>query len=569
MAGKRTELRSRGAQPGYDYIAEIDLPAMHSWFLDKAHCTPPLTPLFIWHWVRYCGHGLKVACSELSTPACRGWELRVLKGGIYFALDIVRDPEEIARRQLNFRQALRPWFADFDGLWGGYKRELLGIYGRLKELDVDRATNLQLYHHNYDLMQAYMRMWELHFLGMYASFSAWSLLEEMTKECFALGDQDPRFQDMVRGFDNKVYQMDKKMWEFGQRAIEMRLEGVFRKNQPTSVLTELRRSVKGREWLGEFMDYMETDEVGGWRMRRSNDFTEPYWLEDPATPIGLVQDYIMRGASYDLEAIRAEMVARREAAITDFLGCVAPEERSSCLDILQLAGKAASYKEEHDLYCELIVQALMRRGYLAMGRRLAEAGTIDAPDDVFMLTPDEIEGVMIVPESYDLRRLTGERRAAWEEWHKIDRPPVLTDRSSLDEAVNRDIIPSGDVVAIKAIVGGMPHPNPDLKADLWGSCGCAGEVEGRACVVFVYDDLKTVKPGDILVCPGTNPAWVPVFGLVKGIVADAGGTLCHAAILSREYGLPTVVNTQEATSRIKTGQRLKVDATQGAIYILG
>ena len=85
--------------PGYDYIAEIDLPEMHSWFLDKAHSIPPLTPLCAWQWARYSGHGLKVACAELSIPACKGWELRILNGGIYCAFKMVRD----RRRFLNVR----------------------------------------------------------------------------------------------------------------------------------------------------------------------------------------------------------------------------------------------------------------------------------------------------------------------------------------------------------------------------------------------------------------------------------------------------------------------------------
>ena len=84
----------------------------------------------------------------------------------------------------------------------------------------------------------------------------------------------------------------------------------------------------------------------------------------------------------------------------------------------------------------------------------------------------------------------------------------------------------------------------------------------------MYEDLKNVKAGDILVCPGTNPAWTPVFGLVNGVITDTGGTLCHAAIIGREYGVPTIVNTQQGTSKIKSGQRVKMDATNGAIYIL-
>ena len=68
---------------------------------------------------------------------------------------------------MEFQKRLRPWIEDFDGLWGEGKKELLGMYDKLKALDVDQATNAQLHQHNYDLIATYKRMWEIHFLGMY------------------------------------------------------------------------------------------------------------------------------------------------------------------------------------------------------------------------------------------------------------------------------------------------------------------------------------------------------------------------------------------------------------------
>jgi pyruvate,water dikinase len=85
---------------------------------------------------------------------------------------------------------------------------------------------------------------------------------------------------------------------------------------------------------------------------------------------------------------------------------------------------------------------------------------------------------------------------------------------------------------------------------------------------MTYDELKQVQPGEILVCPGTNPAWTPVFGIVKGVVADRGGTLSHTAIVGREYGVPTIVNCFEGTAKIKTGMKIRMDATQGVIYLM-
>jgi phosphohistidine swiveling domain-containing protein len=554
--------------PGYDFIEEIDVPEMHSWFLDGTHSVPPWTPMYGWYWIRFCCHGTKSACEELSIPTCKGWEMRYKNGGSYNAFNIVRDPKEIEARTVAFRDRIRPWIEDFDGLWEKYKQELLGIYDKLKAVDVDNATNLQLYTHNYEMMLAYKRMWEIHFLGLYASYMAWMLTEDFCKERFGIKDTSPEFQDMMRGFDNKIYEMDKKMWSFGKEATELGLESVFLNNPPDAIISKLEESEYGKMWFKRFIEYLETDEVGGWRMRRMNELTEPYWLEDPATPIGIVKDYMVRGADYNLEAIRSTMADKREKAIASLLSKVDPGERDFVEGLIRLAGKASSYSEEHDLYCELMSQALIRRGYMAIGKRLAQAGTIDTPDDVFMLNPDEIDRVMMVPEAHDLKSISRRRRASWEQWQNQPNPPLISDRADINEAVAKDLLPSGDVIGLKVVVGEIPEPKPELNADLLGICGCAGEAEGTARIVIHYDDLAEVQPGDILICPSTNPAWTPIFGIVNGVIADRGGTLSHTAIIGREYGVPTIVNTFEGSMQIKSGQRIRMDATKGAIYIL-
>jgi pyruvate,water dikinase len=491
-----------------------------------------------------------------------------MDGGLYAAFYIVRDKNEIAEREAQFREALRPWIEDFDGLWGGYKKELLDIYGKLKAVDLDKATDLQLADHHHDLKLACKRMWEIHFVPLYAANYAWLLLDQMCRERFGIRDQDPAFQDMIRGFPNKVYDMDRDMWQFGKLAVEMGLEDLFKENEPPSILTKLQETEKGKEWFDKFIHYMETDEVGGWRMRRFSDFNEPYWLEDPATPIGLVRDHVVKGTTYDLEATRAELADKRETAISAFLSRVSEEEKDLWEGLIRLAGKASSYSEEHNLYCELMAHSFMRRGYLGMGRRLTEKGAIDAPEDIFMLSPEEIDRVMFVPEYHDMRWITKRRKAAWESWCARPNPPMLTERSSPEEAVGMDLLPSGDAMAIKIVLGELPEVKPELNADLWGLCGCGGEAEGTARVCFVYEDLKNLKADEILVCPSTNAAWTSVFSLVQGVITDAGGTLCHAAIIGREYGVPTVVNTREGTAKIKTGQRIRINANEGAVFIL-
>lgn len=554
--------------PGFEFIDEVDIPEMHSWF-HVPFSIPAWTPLFGWHWMNYCAWGVQYAADKLSLPRCKGWPLRYINGGLYTAFYIVRDKDEIAEREVKFRQALAPWIEDFDGLWAGYKKELLDIYGKLKAVDLENASDFQLAEHHQDLKMACKRMWEIHFVPLYAANMGWLVLDQMSRDRFGITDKEPAFQDMMRGFPNRIYEVEKELWKFGRLAADMGLENLFTENNSRSIVEKLQESEKGREWFSKFMNYLETDETGGWRMRRMADFTEPYWLEDPATPIGVVKGYIERGVDYDLEATRAELSAKREKAIAEFMSRVPADEKDVWEGLIRLAGKSSSYSEEHNLYCELMAHAFMRRGYLAMGRRLVQKGTIDAPEDIFMLNPEEIDRVMLVPEYHDMRWITKRRKAAWEEEVRTrSNPPIFTDRASPEEAVGMDLMPSGDSMAIKLVIGELPTVKPELKADLWGVCGCAGEAEGIARVCFVYEDLKDIQPGEILVCPSTNTSWTPVFSSVKGVITDAGGTLSHAAIIGREYNLPTIINTREGTGTIKTGMRIRINANEGAIFVL-
>jgi pyruvate,water dikinase len=104
---------------------------------------------------------------------------------------------------------------------------------------------------------------------------------------------------------------------------------------------------------------------------------------------------------------------------------------------------------------------------------------------------------------------------------------------------------------------------------LTGAAASPGEIEGVARVVRTVGEIGDVRDGEILVCSITSPAWAPIFSKITAAVTDIGGVMSHAAIVSREYGLPAVVGTGTATSRIATGQRLRVDGTEGVVEILG
>lgn len=101
-----------------------------------------------------------------------------------------------------------------------------------------------------------------------------------------------------------------------------------------------------------------------------------------------------------------------------------------------------------------------------------------------------------------------------------------------------------------------------------GLSGSRGLVTGKAKVILDIENLKKFEKGDILVTVSTSPQWTPIIRFASAIVTDIGGSLSHAAIISREFGIPAVVGTQEATKLIKDGQKVTVNGTAGVVEIL-
>jgi pyruvate, water dikinase len=104
--------------------------------------------------------------------------------------------------------------------------------------------------------------------------------------------------------------------------------------------------------------------------------------------------------------------------------------------------------------------------------------------------------------------------------------------------------------------------------ELKGFASSAGIAEGPARVLSMLEDIVKLQPGEILVAKCTNPSWAPVFTNIKGAVTDIGGLTSHAAIVSREYGLPAVTGTGVATSVIKTGDIVRLDGSTGIVTIV-
>jgi len=158
-----------------------------------------------------------------------------------------------------------------------------------------------------------------------------------------------------------------------------------------------------------------------------------------------------------------------------------------------------------------------------------------------------------------------ERRAALEEWAKHETPPAL---GPVPDVIDDPAIVMLWGITRESLDNWLAASGGEDSNEVKGFAASSGVVEGPARVVKSVEEISRVQKGDILVCQVTNPTWAPIFQKIAAAVSDIGGSMSHAAIVAREYGLPAVVGTGNATARIKDGQRIRVDGGRGIVTIL-
>ncbi|MCB8946155.1 MAG: hypothetical protein H6658_20615, partial [Ardenticatenaceae bacterium] len=101
-----------------------------------------------------------------------------------------------------------------------------------------------------------------------------------------------------------------------------------------------------------------------------------------------------------------------------------------------------------------------------------------------------------------------------------------------------------------------------------GQAASAGVRQGRARLIHTLADAGKLQPGEVLITKAATPPWTPLFGVATAVVTDTGGILSHCAVIAREYGIPAVVGTGQATHIFRTGQLLEVNGTTGTVRII-
>ena len=299
----------------------------------------------------------------------------------------------------------------------------------------------------------------------------------------------------------------------------------------------------------------------GYRPLDGFDISEPSALELP--------DVLLRAIRVAVSAKDAEAsdVEDKIAAVRDQV----PEEHRAQFD--ELLGEARlmyRLRDERGVYSDVWASGLMRRAVLSAGRRLAGRGRIHEPVHLIDASLDEMCSLLS-----DSAGPTDDELAARLDYRAAhsakDAPPVLgdpphppPDPSGLPPAVGRLMRATG--IAMGEVFGSSVAEHEE--ALLRGLAASPGVYEGPARRVSGPSEFDRIVQGDVLVTESTTEAFNILLPLLGAIVTDNGGLLSHSAIVAREYGIPGVVGTREATDRIADGTRVRVDGGAGEVTVL-
>jgi pyruvate,water dikinase len=301
------------------------------------------------------------------------------------------------------------------------------------------------------------------------------------------------------------------------------------------------------------------DLVGN-RLLDGFDIAEPSVLELPDQLLRAIRTAATTGVvESDLEARIAEVRAK-----------VPPEHQESFDELLGEARTMYRLRDERGVYSDIWASGIMRRAALAAGRRLAASGRAHAPEHAVDASIAELRALLEGAEEPTADELAA--RAEYRRTHSArDAPPTLGtpppppgDPSTLPPAVGRLMRATG--IALGALFGSSQEEHGE--DTLRGLAASPGVYEGPARLVAGPADFNRIVQGDVLVTVSTSEAFNILLPLLGAIVTDSGGLLSHSAIVAREYGIPGVVGTREATQRIADGARVRVEGAAGEVKVL-
>lgn len=560
------------------------------WFADTMHWSRGVHPFdSIGAEAVYLGAGQNSA-RIFVLPTSLGLDVRVVNGYVYIAGIPVTDPAEIERRAALFGERAGFYYANWDELYAKWKTKVTDAVDRMRtvsfpplgELDpIEVVTEARGVSTSWDIIANYHRLiddffvvWQHHFEFLNLGYGGYIVFFQFCKQAFPqITEQE--IARLVAGVDVLAFRPDDELRRLAQLAVDLGLAGTVCDATPAAEkFATLGASENGQVWLKAYRDAQEP----WFNYFAEYGFThdQDTWNSNPEIPLQGIARYAARIAAGEEIARPVErLAAERDEIVEEYRDLLTDDEAAQFDELLGLARTVFPFIEEHNIYVEHWSHTVFWEKVWELGDFLLASGFTRERDDVFYLNRFELDTVLAdVVQSWAIGvEARGKRQ--WAE--TIDERRRIVAALQAQGAPPAYGIPPEEVTdpfavmnygvtteRIKEWLGASSGDGSELS----GIPGGPGVIEGPVRVLKTEKDLALLQPGEILVAPITAPSWAAAFSVATGVVTDIGGMMSHAAIVCREYGIPAVVGTGFATSRLTTGQRVRVDGNAGVVTLL-
>ena len=563
------------------------------WFYNSMHFPEPMSAFdSISQEAPYAAMGA-VTTRTFVFPAALGIDYRVFNGRVYITGNPVLDPKEIERRLAIFQKRAGHYYQNWSALYADWEKRITDLIKQVDAIVVPQlpefedeevvtqargiAQNHYLWERFNRLIESYSVMWHHHFEFLMLGYGAYVVFFQFCKKAFP-EIPDQAIARMVAGLDVLMFRPDDELKKLAKLAVKLRLEDKFSETKPPAeVIASLERGgAAGKEWLAAFEKAREP-----WfniTMGDGLDYHHRSWNDDLTVPFASLPRYMAQIKAGDLLERPTEQLKReRERIIAEYRDLLSTgEDRAAFDQMLGLCHLVFPFVEDHKFYCDHWFTSCFYNKVREFGELLARQGLLDSGEDIFHLQHTEVKhalsDVMVGWASGSgpvggphWKPIVSKRKKMIEALKDWSAPPAL---GPMPEAIEDPALLMLWGINKETLENWAKPKGSQSENELRGFAASPGCAEGIARVLKSTTEIGQIKEGEVLVCPATSPSWGPVFSKIKAAVSDIGGTMSHAAIVAREYGLPAVVGAGQATKRIKTGQRIRVDGNQGIVTIL-
>jgi pyruvate,water dikinase len=569
----------------------------HIWFADKIHAPEPLYPLddiFQEAW--------QIALSQNNTrvfciPPAQGIAQRIL--GCYMYITPVEPPSQatIGEKAALFGKRVPYVFQNYNMLWEKWLQKFQALGKEMESLEVAKELVKYVpddevipvvkgYTQSYDVLASFnilinmiFKLWQWHFEYLNLAYAAYLMFADAARKLFP-GIKESTIGKMVAGADVTMFRPEEELCRLSRLALAERpVANILKKDMSAEKrIQELKTTEGGRKWLEELERVKEpwfyVSCGSGWF------HYEGSWVNKMDVPFTYMQSYVQRLEKGEtIERSLTAISEERERIVEEYRKLIKSEDdRKSFNDAFGIVRTIYRYAEDHIFWVEHWLHTIWFKKVREFGKLLTDNKILKKVDDIFLFNRFEVPMLLEdLVTTWALGEGVPSRSKFWME-KAAKREKILDEAKKWMAPPALGIPPEEIVEPFTIMLWGVTSAQIDewMKGagaekdvtEIKGFASSAGVAEGPARVLKLLEDIVTLKDGEIMVAPTTNPSWAPVFTKIKAAVTDIGGLTSHAAIVSREYGLPSVTGTGVATSVIKTGDIIKVDGTTGTVMIV-